>query len=106
MMIPEWVVSLFAFAAGVGCLAYTRTRYRREKRASWGWMAIPCFSGSFIYAWFYFFNVPGDKRVLPIRLMFISQYLLILIVTFTVSYMDKKKHPRNIPDDASSEPNA
>lgn len=94
MLIPEWVVSLFAFAAGVGCLVYVRTRDRREKRASWGWMAIPCFGASIVYAWFYFFSVPSDERVLPIRLVFVGQYLLILIVTFTVSYMDKRNHPR------------
>lgn len=91
-LIPEtWIIFSFSLA-GVSYIIYTLTRKRRKARALLGWLAVPCFTISFLYLWFLYADIPIEERVAPTRLAFLFLGLLTSIIMNIAAYMSYYNH--------------
>lgn len=90
MIITEMHIVIVYLLAGVGCMFYMATRYRRRMRAIWGTMIIPCIEIIALYTWFAISKMPIVERAQPTRIVFISVGLQIALISFTLAYRDYK----------------
>jgi hypothetical protein len=89
-MFTETHVIISYVLAGLGCIAYSATRYRRRARIAWGLMLLPCLQIVILYSWFLIEKIPLVDRAQPARVVLIAVGLQIAVIGFTLAYRDWK----------------
>lgn len=89
-MISALIVALTSFAAAVGCVFYAYTKGRREARAAWALMAIPCLFHGAVYTWILIFEPSLASRVFPVRLSIIIENAFLAYLTIMLSVQKAK----------------